>query len=87
MSFQSCLEILRETNVEHLVFQRAQNINITVLVHSSPHEILTTYLTGSIEWTPHTLAAAIEHVGIDHCSADIFVTEQLLNSPYVIPVF
>ena len=40
-----------------------------------------------VERTFYSSPASIQDVRVNHRGADILVTEQLLNSPYVIPVF
>ena len=40
-----------------------------------------------IQWTADDHARFVEHVGVDHCSRHLLVTEQFLHSADIIPVF
>src|SRR5205823_12773205 len=40
-----------------------------------------------VERAAHAMPATIEHVGVDHCRAYVFVSEQFLYSAYVITCF
>ncbi len=40
----------------------------------------------SIRWAVDSLPGSVQHMGVDHRRAHIFVTEQLLDRPNIIPV-
>lgn len=40
-----------------------------------------------VQWAPDTGRTTVQHVGVDHGGAHIFVTEQFLNGTDIIPVF
>jgi len=51
-------------------------------VHGSHYNALGAGLR--IQWAAHRLGSAIEHMGVDHCGFDIFVTEQFLFGTNVV---
>ena len=43
-------------------------------------------LISGIKWASNRLSAAVQHMGIYHCGADILVTQKLLNRSNIIPI-
>lgn len=51
------------------------------------HMIPTITWEKRVRWTPHSLAATIEYVSIDHCGLQTLMAEQFLHRPDIIAVF